>query len=205
MGARVQDVIHFEERFIIQPKKKPKGGELSTEEKAQNTAISRERIRVEHSIGGALLNECFRYNRRHDKEKTNYKSEKGNAIENNNKVSLHFYWPELERQIRISGYAEKTDIETSKNYFHSRPQKSQVAASISEQSSVVTSREYLETKFNELSGNLKGKNPEFPNNWGGYRVSPVKFEFWQGRESRLHDRIIYEKDGANWVIKRLAP
>lgn len=136
---------------------------------------------------------------------TNYKSEKGNTIEKNNKVSLHFYWPELERQIRISGYAEKIDIKTSKIYFHSRPQKSQVAASISEQSSVVTSREYLEMKFNELSENLKGKNPEFPNNWGGYRVSPVKYEFWQGRESRLHDRVVYEKDEVNWVIKRLAP
>lgn len=136
---------------------------------------------------------------------SNYKSEKGKAIEKNNKVSLHFFWSELERQIRISGYAKKTDSNISKKYFHSRPQKSQIAASISEQSAVVPSREYLESKFNELFERLKDKNPEFPKNWGGYLVSPVKFEFWQGRENRLHDRIVYEKDGESWNIKRLAP
>lgn len=136
---------------------------------------------------------------------TNYNSEKGKAIEKNNKISLHFFWPELERQIRISGYAEKTNIETSKEYFHSRPQKSQVAASISEQSSVVSSRQDLESEFNQLSQKLSGKNPEFPKNWGGYLVIPIKFEFWQGRESRLHDRIVYDKDAESWAIKRLAP
>lgn len=136
---------------------------------------------------------------------SNYKSEKGKAIEKNNKVSLHFFWSELERQIRISGYAKKTDSNISKKYFHSRPQKSQIAASISEQSAVIPSREFLESKFNELFERLKDKNPEFPKNWGGYLVSPVKFEFWQGRENRLHDRIVYEKDGESWNIKRLAP
>ncbi len=136
---------------------------------------------------------------------TNYNSDKGKAIEKNNKVSLHFFWSELERQIRISGYAKKTDINISKKYFHSRPQKSQIAASISEQSVVVPTREYLEKKFNELLEKLNGKNPELPKSWGGYIVSPVKFEFWQGRESRLHDRIVYEKDDGNWKIKRLAP
>lgn len=136
---------------------------------------------------------------------TNYNSEKGKAIEKNNKISLHFFWPELERQIRISGYAEKTDLETSKEYFHSRPQKSQVAASVSEQSSVVSSRQDLESRFNHLSQKLNGKNPEFPKSWGGYLVTPIKFEFWQGRESRLHDRIVYEKDAEDWTSKRLAP
>lgn len=136
---------------------------------------------------------------------SNYKSEKGKAITNYNKVSLHFYWSELERQIRISGLVTKTDIETSKKYFHSRPQKSQLAAVISEQSMLIPSREFLELKFNELSEKLNGSNPAFPINWGGYVVSPVYFEFWQGRESRLHDRIIYGKDGQDWTIKRLAP
>ena len=136
---------------------------------------------------------------------TNYNSEKGKAIENNNKVNLHFFWPELERQIRISGLANKTSLETSRKYFHSRPQKSQIAATISEQSSIIPTRQFLEDKFTELNEKLNGSNPEYPNNWGGYVVEPLKFEFWQGRESRLHDRIVYEKNQEDWEIKRLAP
>ncbi|MCY1720061.1 pyridoxamine 5'-phosphate oxidase [Prolixibacteraceae bacterium Z1-6] len=136
---------------------------------------------------------------------TNYRSEKGMAIEANPKISLHFFWPELERQIRISGIACKTSLVISKKYFHSRPQKSQIAASISEQSSVVQSREFLENKFAEYAEELNGKNPDYPENWGGYLVEPVKFEFWQGRENRLHDRIVYEKTDDEWKIKRLAP
>lgn len=136
---------------------------------------------------------------------SNYNSEKGKAIEKSKKVSLHFFWSGLERQIRISGYATKTDTDTSKKYFHSRPQQSQIAAAISNQSSVVPSRAFLENNFSLLSEKLKDENPEFPTNWGGYIVEPIKFEFWQGRESRLHDRIIYEKAGEDWSIKRLAP
>uniref|UniRef100_UPI00321786DB pyridoxamine 5'-phosphate oxidase n=1 Tax=uncultured Draconibacterium sp. TaxID=1573823 RepID=UPI00321786DB len=136
---------------------------------------------------------------------TNYYSDKGKAISANPKVGLHFFWPELERQIRISGTAVKTTSQISKEYFHSRPQKSQIAAFISEQSSIVPSREFLENKFTELAHHLDGNNPEYPDNWGGYLVNPVKFEFWQGRESRLHDRIVYEKNKENWIIKRLAP
>lgn len=136
---------------------------------------------------------------------TNYNSEKGNAISKNSKVSLHFYWSELERQIRISGIASKTSKEVSSKYFHSRPLQSQVAAAISEQSTVVPSREFLEKSFNKLFEELKGTNPDCPESWGGYVVEPLKFEFWQGRESRLHDRIVYEKDGEKWITKRLAP
>lgn len=136
---------------------------------------------------------------------TNYGSDKGKAIENSNKVSLHFYWHALERQVRISGYAQKTNSKVSEKYFHSRPQKSQIAAAISEQSGVVSSRKYLETQFKKLAEELKGRNPECPQNWGGYIVKPTKFEFWQGRESRLHDRIVYEKQDSEWRIKRLAP
>ncbi len=136
---------------------------------------------------------------------TNYRSEKARAIEQNNKVSLHFYWHQLERQVRISGTAHKTSVELSKSYFHSRPQKSQIAAAISEQSKVITSRRFLEEQFEKMANDLKDKNPDYPENWGGYRVKPIRFEFWQGRESRLHDRIVYELRDNEWEIKRLAP
>ncbi len=136
---------------------------------------------------------------------TNYKSNKGKAMEKNAKVSLHFFWSELERQIRISGFARKTSEDISKTYFFSRPRKSQIAASISEQSARIPSRHYLENKFNELSEKLKGENTEYPPCWGGYLVEAIKFEFWQGRENRLHDRIVYEKSKNKWEVKRLAP
>lgn len=136
---------------------------------------------------------------------TNYNSEKAKGIAKDARVSLHFYWSELERQIRISGFASKTKSSTSKKYFHSRPQQSQIAAVISLQSSIISSRQNLENAFNKLANELNGANPEYPPNWGGYFVKPIKFEFWQGRESRLHDRIVYEKTDDNWSIKRLAP
>ncbi|MCK3683302.1 pyridoxamine 5'-phosphate oxidase [Maribellus sp. YY47] len=136
---------------------------------------------------------------------TNYQSEKGRAISLNPKISLHFFWPELERQVRISGIAEKTPVQASEQYFHSRPLDSQIAAAVSAQSSEVPSRDYLEEKFSNLKNQLKGNDPERPEHWGGYLVRPVKFEFWQGRENRLHDRMVYEKQADNWIIKRLAP
>jgi len=136
---------------------------------------------------------------------TNYKSNKGKELENNPKVSLLFFWPELERQIRISGYANKTAAEVSEKYFYSRPVLSQIAASISEQSKEIPSREFLEDKFDKLQDQLNGKPPKYPSNWGGYLVTPIRFEFWQGREKRLHDRIIYDKISDSWKLKRLAP
>ena len=136
---------------------------------------------------------------------TNYNSDKGKSIAQNPKVSLHFYWSGLERQIRILGYAEKTTTEISRSYFESRPQSSQMAAIVSEQSSVIPSREFLQKRFRDLENKLQGNKLECPETWGGYRVKPVKFEFWQGRESRLHDRIIYEGNDKNWKISRLAP
>ena len=136
---------------------------------------------------------------------TNYNSQKGQAIAHDRKVGLHFFWPELERQIRISGHAEKTSYEASESYFHSRPFESQVAAAVSDQSTEVPSRTYLEAKFDALKKELNGTNPECPTHWGGYLVRPVKFEFWQGRENRLHDRIVYELKNEDWIIKRLAP
>ena len=93
----------------------------------------------------------------------------------------------------------------SDEYFHPRPFESQVAAVVSEQSIEIPNRKFLEEKFRKLKNDLRGNDPERPEYWGGYLVRPVKFEFWQGRENRLHDRIVYEKDDENWKIKRLAP
>ncbi len=136
---------------------------------------------------------------------TNYNSQKGKAIEADNRVGLHFFWPELERQVRISGVAQKTSRENSIEYFHSRPRESQMAAAVSNQSAEIPNRKYLQEKFEALTNRLDQSDPECPQNWGGYLVRPVKFEFWQGRESRLHDRIVFEKDDSNWQIMRLAP
>lgn len=132
---------------------------------------------------------------------TNYNSLKGQSIGKNPAVSILFFWPELERQIRIAGFAGKTSPEVSDRYFYSRPLNSQVAASVSEQSNVIHSREKLDQLFDTRKNELVLR----PENWGGYIVKPVRFEFWQGRESRLHDRILFEKNGETWNISRLAP
>lgn len=136
---------------------------------------------------------------------TNYNSEKGKAIKKNNAVGLHFFWPELERQIRISGFAEKTSDEISDNYFHSRPLFSQIAASVSNQSEKIPSRSFLEKKFEILQNEIQNNKLKRPDSWGGYIIKPVKIEFWQGRESRLHDRILHEKIKDKWIVSRLAP
>jgi pyridoxamine 5'-phosphate oxidase len=136
---------------------------------------------------------------------TNYKSNKGNSIAINPAVGLHFFWPELERQIRISGLAEKTSDEISDRYFYSRPILSQIAAVVSNQSKKIPSREFLQNLFDSEKEKSADEIIKRPQNWGGYLVSPVKFEFWQGRESRLHDRILFEKSGEEWIISRLAP
>lgn len=136
---------------------------------------------------------------------TNYDSQKGQAILNNPNVSLLFFWHELERQIRITGMAEKTTTTISDRYFQSRPLQSQAAAIISNQSKKIRSREELENRYDEMIKNLPKDHFERPENWGGILVKPIKIEFWQGRENRLHDRILYEKIDNNWHISRLAP
>lgn len=136
---------------------------------------------------------------------TNYSSEKGKSIDENSKVGLHFFWPELNQQIRITGFAEKTSDKISERYFYSRPIPSQIAANISNQSEEIPNREFLENRFLDLQNKLQGEVPKRPTTWGGYIVKPIRFEFWQGRENRLHDRILYEKQDGNWIIKRLAP
>jgi pyridoxamine 5'-phosphate oxidase len=136
---------------------------------------------------------------------TNYESEKGRSMAINNKVSLSFFWPNMERQIIIKGMAQKTTNDDSINYFHSRPKGSQLGALVSQQSSVIENRVVLENRLKELEKEYIGKEVPKPANWGGYLVSPVSFEFWQGRPNRLHDRIRYRLNEYDWIIERLAP
>ena len=136
---------------------------------------------------------------------TNYNSEKGKSILNNNKVSLSFFWPNMERQIIIKGIAEKTTEADSTNYFHSRPKGSQLGATVSHQSTVVESREVLESYLAELERKYENKEVPRPEDWGGFLVKPISIEFWQGRPNRLHDRIRYTLKDDDWGIERLAP
>jgi pyridoxamine 5'-phosphate oxidase len=137
---------------------------------------------------------------------TNYLSRKGREIGKNPLGALTFFWPAMERQIRIEGVLEKTSKEDSESYFHSRPHDSQVGAVASPQSQEINSRDFLEKKWAELAANYDGKEVTKPSFWGGYILKPRLIEFWQGRPSRLHDRIVYKKtDNKNWKIVRLAP
>ncbi len=136
---------------------------------------------------------------------TNYGSRKGKDLKENPKAALTFFWDELLRQIRIEGRIEKISIETSREYFSSRPRESQIGAWVSEQSSVIPNREILENKFDELEEKFGNEEIPLPDFWGGYRVIPNYFEFWQGRENRLHDRICYNKENNEWKIFRIAP
>ncbi|HET7360641.1 MAG TPA: pyridoxamine 5'-phosphate oxidase [Salinimicrobium sp.] len=137
---------------------------------------------------------------------TNYFSEKGRAISNNPKVCLSFFWPGSERQVIIKGVAGKTSEENSIAYFKARPRASQLGAWASDQSKEVPSREYLENRLQTLEAQFKDKPVPKPPNWGGFKVFPEEFEFWQGRPGRLHDRIRYSKnEGLTWKKSRLAP
>ncbi len=136
---------------------------------------------------------------------TNYESHKGNDLINNPNASILFFWKELERQIRISGTIEKTSAKESEEYFHSRPIESQLGAWASRQSSIIADRKYLENEFHNLSIMYRDKQIPLPPFWGGFRLIPIYFEFWQGRENRLHDRISYRINNNNWEIARLSP
>lgn len=137
---------------------------------------------------------------------TNYESEKGKAIQAYNKVCLSFFWPHAERQIIIKGEVHKLSEDDSDRYFYSRPKGSQLGAIVSPQSQEVENRSVLENRLNTLEKEYKDKDIKRPENWGGFCVSPVSFEFWQGRPNRLHDRFVYElQDDLDWNIKRLAP
>lgn len=137
---------------------------------------------------------------------TNYKSTKSKQIEENPKAAALFAWLDLERQVKIEGNVEKISTSDSLKYFLSRPKGSQIGAWVSHQSEIISSRSLLEQKFDEMKKKfLKGEVP-FPSFWGGYAIKPIRIEFWQGGQDRLHDRFLYELQKDNtWTISRLAP
>lgn len=136
---------------------------------------------------------------------TNYNSQKGRDISINNKASLLFFWPELQRQVRIEGYLSKITENKSDAYFKTRPRASQIGAHVSNQSSKIESRAVLEDKMIALTQAFENAEIPRPNYWGGYALEALSYEFWQGRASRLHDRIFYEKKESKWVFSRLSP
>lgn len=138
---------------------------------------------------------------------TNYDSQKGNDLAENPYAELLFYWPEQERQIRISGKVVKISDAESTAYYHKRPRESQIAAHISTpQSGVIENREALELRFAQLQSQVQHQPKlEKPVFWGGYRLEPDHYEFWQGRPNRLHDRLVYEKRDGIWILQRLMP
>lgn len=136
---------------------------------------------------------------------TNYNSDKGKDIADNPRAALLFFWKELERQVRIEGTVEKLDARSSDEYFASRPAASRIGALASPQSEKIESRDVLEKKYTELELQYANGSVSRPAHWGGYIVKPASFEFWQGRPSRLHDRLLYTKQDESWGINRLAP
>lgn len=136
---------------------------------------------------------------------TNYESAKARAIEANPRVALHIYWPWQQRQVRVNGLVAKIPTQDSEAYFAERPRKSQIAAWASRQSEPVNSRLEMEAEYVQVENRLAGKPVPCPPNWGGYRVRPERFEFWQGRASRLHDRQVFTPAGESWNIQRLCP
>jgi len=137
---------------------------------------------------------------------TNYQSQKGKELESNPACALTFFWPELERQVRVEGIAARVQESTSEQYFQSRPRASQVGAWASPQSSIIASRDILEAREREIEKKFEGLNllPK-PKQWGGFAITPIEIEFWQGRASRLHDRVVYYLTDEKWIIHRLAP
>ena len=137
---------------------------------------------------------------------TNYDSAKGRDLAENPRAALLIFWGELERQVRINGSVTKTSAGESEQYFHSRPIESQISAAASNQSHPVSHRSELEQRYAELEARYQGAVVPLPSNWGGYRVRPDSIEFWQGRKSRLHDRLLYTRQAdGSWARTRLAP
>ena len=136
---------------------------------------------------------------------TNYGSDKGRAMAANPAVALVFFWHALERQVRVEGRVEKVSRAESEAYFAKRPRGSQLGAVASPQSAPVASRAVLEARLAEAEARFAGAEVACPEDWGGYRVVPSRVEFWQGRESRLHDRIVYARSATGWSLSRLGP
>lgn len=136
---------------------------------------------------------------------TNYGSRKAHEIADNPRVALHFFWPELERQVRVRGVAQKVSTAESLRYFSRRPRESQLGAWVSHQSAPIPARSVLEKAFTQMKEKFAGGEVPLPDFWGGYRVRPEEVEFWQGGAHRLHDRFVYTRDGEGWRTQRLAP
>jgi pyridoxamine 5'-phosphate oxidase len=136
---------------------------------------------------------------------TNYDSRKSQEMEENPYAALLFYWAALDRQIRIAGSVQRVSREESEAYFQTRPLDSRLGAWASNQSSVIANREVLENRMKALTEEYENREVPLPPNWGGYRLAPESFEFWQSRPSRLHDRLRYTKREGDWIIERLAP
>jgi len=136
---------------------------------------------------------------------TNYNSPKARQLDANPYAALVFYWAQLDRQVRVEGSITKTSAEESRTYFSTRPRESQIGAWASDQSEAIASREVLEERAVGLEKQYCDREIDCPEHWGGYRLKPERIEFWKSRIGRLHDRILYERDGDGWVISRLAP
>ena len=136
---------------------------------------------------------------------TNYGSRKAQHMAGNAQVSLLFPWYPLERQVAIAGTASKISAAESLRYFSSRPRGSQLGAWVSQQSTIISSRQLLEMQFEKMKDKFLNQEIPLPDFWGGYRVKPISFEFWQGRSSRLHDRFLYSLKDGDWAIARLSP
>ncbi|HZE73514.1 MAG TPA: pyridoxamine 5'-phosphate oxidase [Pyrinomonadaceae bacterium] len=137
---------------------------------------------------------------------TNYRSSKARELDQNPFAALVFYWPQLERQVRVEGSVSRVSARESDEYFRTRPRESQIGALASPQSEVIENREALERRFRELDESYRDREVDRPEHWGGYRLKPARIEFWKGRRGRLHDRIVYDlQPDGSWSIKRLAP
>jgi pyridoxamine 5'-phosphate oxidase len=136
---------------------------------------------------------------------TGYASRKAGELEANPRAALLFHWSSLGRQVRIEGAVQRVPAEESDTYFATRPRGAQLAASASRQSTVLANRDELDARVDELTGEYDGRDVPRPGHWGGYRLVPEAYEFWQHRDDRMHDRFRYERDGEGWSLERLSP